>query len=73
MNSINTTKKLSGPLRSQHGGVIVIIMFLLALIGAWYLYQSYSRGQVKSNLKTITGDYEHGIKKIIPYENHARP
>ena len=66
MNSVNTTKKLAGPLHNQNGGVIVIIVFLLALIGAWYLYQSYTKGQVKSNLKTITNDYEHGIKKIIP-------
>ena len=66
MNSVNTTKNLAGPLRNQHGGVIGIIIILLALVGAWYLYQSYNRGQVKSNLKTITNDYEHGIKKIIP-------
>jgi hypothetical protein len=66
MNSVNTTKNLTRPLRNQHGGVIGIIMFILALIGVWYLYQSYTRGQVKSNLKSITNDYEHGIKKIIP-------
>jgi hypothetical protein len=66
MNSVNTTKNLAGPLRNQHGGAIGIILFLLALVGAWYLYQSYTRGQVKSNLKSITNDYEHGIKKIIP-------
>ena len=66
MNSVNPTKSLAGPLRNHNGGVIVIIMFLLALIGAWYLYQSYTHGQVKSNLKSITNDYEHGIKKIIP-------
>jgi hypothetical protein len=66
MNSVNTTKKLVGPLRNQHGGVIVIIIFLLALIGAWYLYQSYTRGQVKTNLKSITNDYEQGVKKMIP-------
>ena len=66
MNGINTTKSLAGPLRNQRGGVIGIIMLILALIGAWYLYQSYTRGQVKSNLKTITSDYKHGIKKILP-------
>jgi hypothetical protein len=66
MNSVNTTKNLAGSLRNQRGGVIFIIIILLALIGAWYLYQSYTRGQVKSNLKSITNDYEHGIKKIIP-------
>jgi hypothetical protein len=66
MSSVNTNKNLAGPLRNQQGGVIGIIMLLLALVGAWYLYQSYTRGQVKSNLKSITSDYEHGIKKIIP-------
>lgn len=66
MNSVKKTKNLAGPLRNQRGGVIGIIVILLALIGAWYMYQSYSRGQVKSNLKSITSDYEHGIKKIIP-------
>jgi hypothetical protein len=66
MNSVNTTKNLAGPLRNQHGGVIGIIIFILALIGAWYMYQSYTRGQAKTNLKSITNDYEHGIKKIIP-------
>jgi len=66
MNSVNKSKNLAGPLRNQQGGVIVVIMFLLALVGAWYLYQSYSRGQVKSNLKSISNDYQHGIKKIIP-------
>ena len=66
MNSVTTTKKLVGPLRNRNGGVIGIILILLALIGAWYLYQSYIRGEVKSNLKSITNDYEHGIKKIIP-------
>jgi hypothetical protein len=67
MNSVNSTKNPAEPLRNQHGGVIIgIIIILLALIGAWYLYQSYTRGQVKSDLKTITNDYEHGIKKVIP-------
>jgi uncharacterized membrane protein YqjE len=66
MNNVNTTKNLAGPLRNHNGGVIAIIMVLLALIGAWYLYQSYTQGHVKSNLKSITNDYEHGIKKIIP-------
>lgn len=56
----------AGPLRNQRGGVIGIIIFLLALVGAWYVYQSYTRGQVKSNLKSITHDYEHGIRKLIP-------
>ena len=65
MRSVITTKK-AGPLRNQQGGIIGVIMLFLALIGAWYLYQSYTRGQVKSNLKSITSDYEHGIKKIIP-------
>jgi hypothetical protein len=62
----NTTKSLATPLRNQRGGVIGIIMLLLALVGAWYIYQSYTRGQVKSNLKSISNDYVHGIKKIIP-------
>ena len=66
MNSIYKKKDLDGPLRNQHGGVIFIIIILLALVGGWYMYQSYTRGQVKSNLKSITNDYEHGIKKIIP-------
>ncbi len=66
MNSVNTTKNMAGPLRNHQGGVIFIIMIFLSLIGAWYLYQSYTRGQVKSNMKSITNDYEHGIKKIIP-------
>ena len=66
MISVNKSKNLAGPLRNQRGGVIVVIMFFLALVGAWYMYQSYTRGQVKSNLKSITNDYEHGIKKIIP-------
>ena len=73
MNSVNTAKNLVGHLRNQHGGVIGIIIFLLALIGAWFLYQSYTRGQVKSNLKSITNDYEHGIKKIIPSGKLERP
>ena len=66
MRSMTAVKKLAGPLRNQQGGIIGIIMLFLALVGAWYLYQSYTRGQVKSNLKSITSDYEHGIKKIIP-------
>ena len=66
MNSVNTTKYLAGPLRNRNGGVIGIIVIILALIGAWYMYQSYTRGQVKSNLKSITNDYEQGIKKVIP-------
>jgi len=66
MNSVDKTKNPAGPLSNQQGGVIFIIVIILALIGAWYMYQSYTRGQVKSNLKSITNDYEHGIKKIIP-------
>jgi hypothetical protein len=66
MNSKITIKNLTNPLRNQQGGVIGIIIILLALIGAWYMYQSYTRGQVKSNLKSITSDYKHGIKKMIP-------
>jgi hypothetical protein len=66
MNRVTTTKNLAVPLRNRHGGVIGIIVLLLALIGAWYMYQSYTEGHVKSNLKSITNDYEHGIKKIIP-------
>jgi hypothetical protein len=68
VNNLDKTRNLAGPVRNQRGGVIVVIVFLLALIGAWYMYQSYTRGQVKSNLKSITNDYEHGIKKIIPFE-----
>jgi len=66
MISVNKSKNLGGPLRNQRGGVIFVIMVFLALVGAWYMYQSYTRGQVKSNLKSIGSDYEHGIKKIIP-------
>jgi hypothetical protein len=66
MNSVKKTKNLADPLRNQDGGIIFIIIILLAFVGAWYMYQSYTRGQVKSNLKSITNDYEHGIKKIIP-------
>jgi hypothetical protein len=65
MKSVTATNP-AGPLRNRHGGVIGIIVLLLALIGAWYMYQSYTGGHVKSNLKSITNDYEHGIKKIIP-------
>jgi hypothetical protein len=72
MNRVSTAKYLSGPLRNQRGSIIGLLIFLLALVGAWYLYQSYNRGQVKSNLKTISNDYvhgvQHGIKKIIPPE-----
>jgi hypothetical protein len=73
MYSNKTTKNLVGIVGNQRGGVIGIIVFLLALIGAWYMYQSYNKGQVKSNLKTITNDYKHGIKKIIPSEKSSRP
>lgn len=66
MDNDNKTNNLAGPLSNRHGGVIFIVMFILALIGGWYMYQSYTRGQVKSNIKSITSDYEHGIKKIIP-------
>jgi hypothetical protein len=66
MNSLDKTGNPAGPLGNRRGGVLGVIVFLLALIGAWYMYQSYSRGQVKNNLKSITNDYEHGIKKIIP-------
>ena len=62
MDSVNTTKKQAGPLRNQHGGVIGIIVLLLALIGAWYLYQSYTRGRVKSNLKSITNLIRHNLQ-----------
>lgn len=66
MDNVTSTKNLAGPLRNRRGGVIGIIVLVLALIGGWYMYQSYTRGQVKSNLKSITSDYEQGIKKIIP-------
>ena len=66
MNSVKAPRNLAGLLGNQRGGVIGLLIFLLALIGAWYMYQSYTRGQVKSNLRSITHDYEHGIKKIIP-------
>jgi hypothetical protein len=73
MSSVTTPKNPAGPIRNQHGGVIGIIIILLALIGAWYLYQSYTRGNVKGNLKSITNDYEHGIKKMIPLDKKERP
>jgi hypothetical protein len=66
MQSANVIKNLAAPLRNNRGGVIGIIIVFLALVGGWYMYQSYTRGQVKSNLKSITSDYEHGIKKIVP-------
>jgi len=66
MSNVNTTKNLAGSLRNHNGGVIAIIIFLLALIGAWHMYQSNIQGHVKNNLKAITNYYEHGIKKIIP-------
>lgn len=66
MQRVDTPEKPAGPLYNRNGGVISIIMVFLALIGAWYLYHSYTQGRVKSNLKSITNDYEHGIKKIIP-------
>ena len=66
MQNVNIVKNLAAPLRNNRGGVIGIIIVFLALVGGWYMYQSYTRGQVKSNLKSITSDYEHGIKKIVP-------
>lgn len=66
MQSVNLIQNLAAPLRNNRGGVIGIIIVFLALVGGWYMYQSYTRGQVKSNLKSITSDYEHGIKKIVP-------
>ncbi len=66
MNNVTAPNNLTCPLSNQRGGVIGIIILLLALIGAWYMYQSYTRGQVKSNLRSITSDYKHGIKKMIP-------
>ena len=66
MNNVTAIKSLAGPVRNNRGGVIGIIMVILALIGGWYMYQSYNRGQVKSNLKSISNDYVNGVKKIIP-------
>jgi len=63
---VTTAKCVAGPLGNKRGGVIGIIMLILALIGGWYMYQSYTRGQVKSNLKSISNDYVDGVKKIIP-------
>jgi hypothetical protein len=66
MQNVSVVKNLAAPLRNNRGGVIGIIIVFLALVGGWYMYQSYTRGQVKSNLKSITSDYEHGVKKILP-------
>lgn len=66
MKNLATPENLSKPLRNQHGGVIGVILVILALIGGWYIYQSYTAGHLKSNLKSITGDYKSGIQKIIP-------
>ena len=66
MNNDSAVKSLVGPLRNERGGIIGIIMVILALIGGWYMYQSYTRGQVKNNLKSISNDYVKGVKKIIP-------
>ena len=76
MSGGTVTHKLAHPLRNQKGGLLGIIIFLLALVGAWYIYQSYTRGHVKSDLKTITNDYErgikHGIDKIGPERKEPR-
>ncbi len=66
MNNVTAMKWLVRPIRNKRGGIIGILMVFLALIGGWYLYQSYTRGQVKSNLKSISNDYVNGVKKIIP-------
>ena len=66
MNKVTAVKSPASPLRNNRGGILGIIMVILALIGGWYLYQSYTRGQVKSNLKSISSDYVNGVKKIIP-------
>lgn len=66
MNNETAVKSPVSPLRNNRGGIIGIILVILALIGAWYMYQSYNRGQVKNNLKSISNDYVNGAKKIIP-------
>ena len=66
MNKLTAVKSRVSPLRNNRGGILGIIIVILALIGAWYMYQSYTRGQVKKNLKSISNDYVNGVKKIIP-------
>lgn len=44
-------------INNQDGFIFGMMLFVLALFGAWFLYQSFAQGQLKDNVKAVFGDY----------------
>ena len=55
------------PLHSNHGFFVVhITTFMLTLIGIWFLWHSYTKGEMKQDIQTIYNDYSEVMQKYIP-------
>lgn len=46
-----------------HIGSILVIA--LAMVGAWFIYRSYSEGHIKQNLTAIYKDYRGLVRKVV--------
>jgi hypothetical protein len=59
----------------NHRGVLHIgtIIFILALIGAWFVYKSYKENRLQENLSMVLEDYkELLLSKIKDPEDRAK-
>jgi hypothetical protein len=54
------------PLKNQHGFFMInLAIFVLLLVGVWFLWHSYSQGRLQNDALSIFNDYSEAITKHI--------
>lgn len=60
--------RLIEPLRDQsgfHTHTIGILMLIFSLIGAWYIYDSYKKDQLKENMSAVLAGYKGVVESVV--------
>lgn len=55
-----------GSVANKKGGLhIGALIFLLAAIGAWFLYDSYRRGNIESDMSRMLNDVRNAAELVV--------
>ena len=59
--------KTHNPLRNEQGFVLVIVLFIFAICGAWCMSQSYNQGNLQRDMGSIADDLVDNFKKVLKH------